>query len=136
MWQEEEMMNLWDQIKSIPYGAVHAVELIGEDGHLPSPEVAQSRADICNGQNPDCKRCFNNDLGFAIAAPVASAIKALLQFKARFNLRVKGEKQLGLCSGCGCSIRLLVWQPSDKVKRELSDEEKQKIPEWCWKLNP
>lgn len=129
-------MNLWDQIKSIPSGAVHLSELIGDSGHLPDREVAQARADVCNGQNPTGKRCSKNDLGFSISEPVAIAVKALLQFKSKLNLRVSGERKTGFCSGCGCSIRLLVWQPSDKVKRELSDEEKQKIPEWCWKLNP
>lgn len=129
-------MNIWNQIKVIPNGAIHAAELVGESGHLPDPEVAQARADICNGHNPSGNRCPLNDSGFAIAAPVAFAIKQLLKFKSQLNLKVDGERQLGLCSGCGCSIRLLVWQPADKVSRELSDEERVKIPAWCWKRSP
>lgn len=119
-------MNLLDQVKSIPGGALHIFEWLGASATTVSQEEAQARADIC-------LRCPKNVSELAIAMPVAVALKKVIAMKNRIKLRVKGERELGLCDVCGCAIRLQVWQPMPMVQSQLTEEEKQQLAIPCWK---
>lgn len=121
-------MNLWNQIKNIPGGAKHLADWIGDGGHVVDRDEAQKRANIC-------QTCALNVPGLAITSAVASAIKAQLSLKSKIRLRVDGEKKLHNCDACGCVLRLLVWEPQERVESHLTDEERQKLPEFCWKVS-
>ena len=134
VWSNESPVNLWDKIKAIPGGAVHVAGWLGEGGRVVGPKDSQERADCCNGDNPTGKRCPNNEPGTQLTGPVADAIKKTLEVKNKLRLRVRGEKMLGTCTACGCVLRLKVHEPIDRVRRQITDEEYQKLPRWCWKI--
>lgn len=129
-------MNLWQQAQHIPHGIEVISGWLGSGGIVVPNEEAQARADICNGNNPTGKKCVNNVEGMAVVEGVALAIKKYLAVKNALNLRVNGERQLGSCKSCGCVLRLQVHEPQDKIRKELSEEEKTTLPEFCWKLKP
>lgn len=129
-------MNLWDQVAKIPEGLKHLKEWIGDGGQVVDPEIAQARANICNGNTPTGHRCENNDLSASIAAPVAEAVKRGLEIKNGLDLRVQGEKALGTCSACGCSLRLIVWEEPDRIRLQTDEAESANLPAFCWKLKP
>lgn len=120
-------MTLLDRAKSIPHGAKVIAGWLGSGGEVVEPETAQERADIC-------LPCPNNVANFPVTTAVALAVKQYLGVKNKLSLRVKGEKALGTCSACGCVLRLKVWEPQEKVQNELTDEERQKLPAFCWQL--
>lgn len=120
-------MNLLDQVKSIPQGAFHIAQWLGANGTVVPQEEAQARADIC-------VTCPKNIGELAIATPVASAVKKIIALKNQIKLRVDGESKLHTCEVCGCALRLLVWQPSNLVQSQLTEEERQQTPAHCWKI--
>ncbi len=128
-------MNLLARAKQIVHGLEILTTWVGEGGEVAPPEEAQRRADTCNGSNPTGRRCPNNVANYPVTETVALAVKKVLSVKNAMDLRVRGERILGTCNACGCVLRLLVHEPSAKVKRELSDEEKAVLPAHCWKLS-
>lgn len=127
-------MTLWEQAKRIQHGVEVLSKWIGSGGDVVSSQDSQARADICNGRNPTGLRCPNNQLQFKVSTPVALAVKQYLAVKKGLNLTVRGEERLGTCALCGCSLRLQVHEPQEKVQAELTDEEKAALPAFCWKL--
>ena len=103
-------------------------EWLGPNGQVVSQETAQARADVClkcpvRGPLPPL-------LGIA-----ADSIRRLLIFKNGMNLRVVGEKSLGICRACECVNRLKVWMPREKVLKELDENEISKLDGRCWIIN-
>lgn len=129
-------MNLLDRAKAIPHGLAVITKWLGSGGEVVEPEVSQERADICNGKNPTNRRCPHNDPSFPLTEKVAIAVRQYLSVKNKLELRVDGEKSLGTCAICTCELRLQVHEPQEKVQREMTDEERTKLPPWCWKLKP
>lgn len=123
-------MTILDQIRHIPDGIKHISDWLGDGGEVVRKTDAQARADVCNrGFNGE--RCPFNARGVKMSTPVALAIKRHLEVKNSLNLRVEGEKQLGTCEACGCSLRLLVWQTQDRIRLQTDGEH---LPAECWKL--
>ncbi len=120
-------MNLLEKASTIAEGISNLTTWVGSGGAVVSQEEAQSRASICIN-------CPCNKPDLAINELVAKAVKKFLAFKNELDLRVQGERSLLSCEGCGCQIRLLIWQPQDQVKREMTGEERAKTPSFCWKL--
>lgn len=121
------MPNLFDQVRHIPHGAVTIAEWVGSGGQVASHDEAQTRADVC-------LECPLNGRSNPVTAAVAAAVRRHLEIKNKIGLRVQGEKRLGACEACGCILRLQIWQPYDKVQSEMTDDERAKLPEHCWKL--
>jgi hypothetical protein len=121
-------VNIFDQAKRIPNGVRVITEWLGSGGQIEPPAEAQRRADIC-------KTCPMNVGGMVVTTAVAMAVKQHLAVKNQLQLRVSGEKSLHLCSACGCVLRLLIWQPIDMVRSELSNQEAELLPPHCWKLS-
>ena len=119
-------MNLIERAKQITDGVAVLTDWLGSGGHTVEPSLAQKRADICKG-------CAMNSNSFAIVEVVANAIKRQLEVKNHLDLRVKGEKSLHICQGCGCAVRLKIWLPIEKIKPE--PEERQKFDPACWLLS-
>jgi hypothetical protein len=63
---------------------------------------------------------------------VALAIKEYLSIKNKLGLKVNGEQQLKTCAICGCALKLKIHEPQDRVRAELTDEEKLTAPDFCW----
>jgi hypothetical protein len=122
-----EAMNLLQKAASIPNGVKHITEWLGSGGTVVSQADAQERANIC-------LKCPKNVSGLAVTKAVALAIKAHLETKNQLRLRVQGEKSLHSCEACGCVLRLLVWEPQDRVQSQLTDGEVEQLPDNCWKL--
>lgn len=117
-------MNLWERAKAIPHGLKVLSEWIGDGGDVVPQDVAQDRASICI-------KCPKNEARWMPSDTVAAAIKKHLEVKNKLELRVVGEKNLGTCSVCTCVIRLLIWEPQDRVKAQLQPDEI--YPNFCWK---
>lgn len=120
-------MNLLERAKTIADGAKNLAIWVGSGGLVVSQEDAQARAEIC-------LNCPLNEPGMAVTSEVASATRAFLEFKNQLRLRVNGEKSLHHCKGCGCVLRLLIWEPQDRVKAQMTSEEIAITPKYCWKL--
>ncbi len=127
-------MSLLDQAKHIPHGVSVISKWLGSGGEVVDQQTAQARANVCLGKNPYKSPCPNNLSGFKPTTAVAAAVKQYLSVKNGLGLQVAGEAGLGTCSACGCVLKLIVWQPQDKIHREITDEERPRLPSWCWKL--
>jgi hypothetical protein len=128
-------MNLLDQAKHIPHGVAVISKWLGSGGEVVDQQTAQARACTCVGpNNPTHKRCSNNVAGFRPTETVAAAVKQYLSVKNGLGLKVHGEEELGTCSACGCVLKLIIWEPQTKVQREITDDERPRLPSWCWKL--
>lgn len=127
------MISIREQAKHIPHGISLISEWLGDGGQVSDPEEAQARADVCTGRLSG-KPCEQNDLSFSLTKPVALAVKRYLEVKNKIGLRVAGERRLGVCRICTCNLRLLVHEPIDQVRAEMTDEERERLPSFCWKL--
>lgn len=123
------MMNILRRASQLANGVEVIREWLGEDGMVVDQDTAQHRANTCIKN-----KCPANITGFSVATWVAKVIRRHLEVKNQTGLRVHGEKQLHTCKECGCVLRLLIWEPQDRVTRHLSDLEKTKLPDYCWKL--
>lgn len=126
-------MNILEQAKRIPHGLSVITEWVGSGGVVADPDVSQRRADTCTGRTSG-NRCQENDMGFSITAPVANVVKQYLAVKNGIGLRVLGERDLGICRICSCNLRLLIYEPKEKVDAEMTDDEIASLPSHCWKL--
>ncbi len=122
-------MNLLEKASTIAEGISNLTTWVGSGGAVVSQEEAQSRASICIN-------CPCNKPDLAINELVAKAVKKFLAFKNELDLRVQGERSLYSCETCGCQIRLLIWEPMDRVKQQMTSEEIHLSPKHCWKIKP
>lgn len=129
-------MNLLDQARKLTHGVAVITEWLGSGGIVVSPEESQARADICNGDNPTGRRCKHNVMNHGLTEAAALAIKEYLKVKNQLQLRVNREKTLGTCSVCSCVLKLKVHVPQSKIITDLTDEEKESLPKFCWQLKP
>jgi hypothetical protein len=133
----------YDLLKNIPHGIKSIVEWLGSGGQVVDPGESQRRADICNHGMPAGLPCpcnikeFDNGIVEAACAAmeevVADVVKRHLEVKNALELRVKGEKQLGICSKCGCQLKLLVHEPPERMVKQMQQGERESLPDHCWK---
>jgi hypothetical protein len=116
-----------EDAKRIAHGIKVIYEWLGEGGSVVDSDIAQHRANVC-------LKCPHNIYGYPVSGAVANAIKRHLEVKNEIGLRVEGEKRLNTCEFCGCVLRLLIWEQQDRVISHLTDLEKTKSPDYCWKL--
>ncbi len=120
-------MNILERAKNVLHGISEITQWIGEGGNVVELEEAQARANTC-------LTCPLRDVGFRPEEKVAARIKQFLEMKSKLDLKVQGEKSLGFCNDCGCSLQLLIWQEQERVYKGLTDAEKSRLPTHCWKL--
>ena len=125
----EVMGNLLEQAKSIPHGIQSIREWLGAGGVAVDNATAQERADICI-------KCDKNVHGNPITTAAALAVRRHLEIKNKIGLRVNGEKSLGQCDVCHCVLRLLIHEPQENVKSQMTADEISNTPKHCWKLKP
>lgn len=121
-------MNILDKAKSFPHGASAIAEWLGNGGNVVEPEVAQQRANTCI-------ECPHNESGDALTGVLADGVRNLLTWKNKIGLKVFGEHRLGNCDICGCVLRLQIHEPLEDVKASMTQHEKEKLPQHCWKLD-
>lgn len=121
-------MTLLDRVKHTANGARILFEWVGDGQKVVPKEQAQQRADICI-------KCAYNEKGGVFAKAVAWAIKEQTDLKNDLQLNVAGEKSLHSCSLCTCWLRLKIWLPIEKIRKEQTPEEAAKWPAHCWIKN-
>ena len=125
LWKVE--MNLLAKVKTMVDGVKNLTIWVGSGGVVVAQEVAQARADICF-------TCPLNRRGMGVTAEVAEATLKFLEFKNSLDLRVEREAELHHCFGCGCVLKLLIWEPQDRILSQMTGEETAITPGFCWKM--
>jgi hypothetical protein len=120
-------VNLIAKVKTMVDGAKNLTLWVGSGGEVVSQEVAQERANVCF-------TCPLNQRGMGVTAEVAEATLKFLEFKNSLDLRVEREAELHHCFGCGCVLKLLIWEPQTRIVSQVTGEEKAVTPFFCWKL--
>ena len=126
------MSSLLERAKSFPRGAEIIAGWLGSGANVVDGATAQRRADICLG----CKANVKANL---FTETVAEMIKRSVGLKNHLGLRVNGEKKLGECSVCLCSLKTKVHVPGEliqKHKLQGEDELFEIANPKCWQLNP
>jgi len=119
-------MNLLSKVATMADGVANLTTWVGSGGVVVDHDEAQKRADIC-------LTCPMNQPDSELNEAVAKAVKKFLSFKNDLDLRVKGEKSLLSCQTCGCQLRLLIWEPADRIGKQMTEEEYQMSIDACWK---
>ncbi len=119
-------MNLLERVKTIAGGVANLTAWVGSGGEVVAQDVAQERANIC-------LPCPMNRQGMGITREVAEATLKFLSFKNSLNLSVIREDGLRHCAGCGCVLKLMVWEPQSRIVAQMTSEELAASPEFCWK---
>jgi hypothetical protein len=102
------------------------ISWLGDGAEIVDPETSQSRADIC-------VRCEFNKPGIALNSVAAEAVKRIIETKNKIGLNVKGEKSLGVCGICSCVLRLMIHEPQDQIRKQMTESEIKNTPPHCWK---
>lgn len=90
--------------------------------------IAEHRASIC-------KRCpLNQDdtLFEPLARIAAVAVKKMFEKKHLMNLKLSDERELRICSACGCELRLKVFEPLELILEQMKPKEFAALDENCW----
>lgn len=120
------MSTLLERARAIPRGIDTIREWLGsEDGACVSQELAQERAQVCLS-------CSRNEKGGIITGAIAEAVKRHLETKSDLQMRVDGERQLGVCNVCQCQMRLKIWTPLSIVRKQMPAGEWESFPSPCW----
>lgn len=106
-------------------GAVEITRWLRDGGIVVDYETAQSRALTCGS-------CAKNVPVGKFKLVIASVVKKILEIKNRRKLSVAGR--LGQCSDCGCVLKLLILEEQKRIEPYLSDENRESLPVFCWKL--
>jgi hypothetical protein len=120
-------MNLFEKARQSGLGAAHIADWLGEGGMVVDQATAQHRANTCI-------TCGLNQPGSILVGAVAHAVRGQLGIKNKLKLRVEGEKKLKECQECGCQLKLLIWEPQDRVEKHLSESSRAALPGMCWKI--
>ena len=118
-------MNWVEKLGKYTDGIKILSEWLGAGGHIVERGLAQQRTDICLG-------CAFNQKSNMVTASVSQAIRKHLALKNHLQIRVAGEKSLHQCQICLCEMRLKVHVPIEFVQKTITEEERQKFPDYCW----
>ncbi len=124
---EIQMNPLLEKVKTMADGVKNLTAWVGSGGEVVAQDVAQERANICF-------KCPLNQRGMGITGEVAEATLRFLEFKNSLDLHVADEEKLHHCFNCGCVLKLLIFEPQDRVVAQMTDQEKSEAPEHCWKI--
>lgn len=127
-------VNVLEELRHDIEGALLLDDWLGEGGEPVSQTQADYRADQClhgNGGDP-CPLNIEPNWWDRVKEAIADTIRAELELKKRINLRVIGEPELAMCKPCGCCLKLKVWTPIKHIKKHLSEESLDQMPNFCW----
>lgn len=122
------------EIQNTAKGAVVLADWLGPGGVPVEQRKADDRAIHCVFGN-EGKPCPNNkspNWWDKVKGSIAAAIRDMLEVKNHAKMEAAYEKDLNMCSACGCCLKLKVWVPIDHVKRVVPKEELTNLPTYCW----
>ena len=123
-------MNLLTEIKNDATGAALLADWLGEGGETVDQATAEARAAVC-------LQCPMHRPGkwweIVFKDPMAHWIRTRLAIKHRLGLRLSVEDKMGMCSVCGCALRLKAWTPTKFIAAHTSPEKLSEYPKTgCW----
>ena len=91
-----------------------------------TPRVSQNEA---NARSATCAGCFFNTLasGCAGCGGLRSMVAKVV------GGTVEHESLLGACAVCKCSNKAAVWLPLDIVRKGVTSDQNELLPDYCWK---
>ncbi len=112
--------------------AVEGVRTIAEwelaGGNIVPHEQSNRRAQICS----TCVKNETGDLLTFFTETAAKLIKLQLETRNNMKLRTDFDPLLGVCSGCGCVMKLKVHCPAEIILKKMSPETKAALASNCW----
>jgi hypothetical protein len=79
-----------------------------------------------------CMRCHFNNPFTGCASCTRGKLRDLVK-KITSNRHTQRDSELHVCNICGCGLAALVHFPLDILDRHFSEDQKQRLPDWCWK---
>lgn len=101
-------------------------ELAG--GNVVSRELSNERAKNCS----TCIKNESGDLTSFFTEAAARLIRLQLETRNNMKLRTDHDPLLGVCSACGCILKLKVHAPLDIILKHLKPEAKEALASNCW----
>ena len=124
-----------DRIHSALTGIATLRDWLGEDGEPVATEVAESRSSVCRHGGPDGKPCpFNyaGDWWDMVSAEVAISVLNQRAEKARLQIKLHDEVNLGTCKVCLCHLPVKCLVPIEHIIKHTTDEVWNELPPHCW----
>jgi hypothetical protein len=90
--------------------------------------VSEARASVC----AKCPLNESGDLTSFFTKPASEAIRRVLSLRSEWKLSTSHDEKLGVCSACGCPIKLMVHVPLEWKLKRMSQETKDALHEECW----
>ena len=124
-------MNILDKAKDLAVGAQIIKDWLGEGGVIVDKELSQDRADVCTGRITGVA-CPMNKIGFSFGGEAGKLIHKIIEIKNGYDIRVKGEKALGVCEACSCDLKTKVHVPMSYLQSHTTEAEAKEFPPICW----
>ena len=126
-------MNLIDEAKQDAAGLATIKDWLGE-GVAVRPEHAAGRASVClfGREGMECFYHHSAHWWEIFKSPIADAIKRQIELKASMSLTTPHDKELKMCSACGCCMAVKIWVPIQHIKAHTPDFMLAKFPSFCW----
>ena len=124
-------MNILDKAKDLAVGAQIIRDWLGDGCTVVPRPQAQERADICTGRISGVA-CPHNKTGFTFGGEAGKLIRKMVELKNGLDIRVQGEKSLGVCDACSCDLKTKIHVPMDYLKSHTTEDEAKQFPPICW----
>jgi hypothetical protein len=118
------------RVRNVAAGIGILIDWLGEGGQAVDLPEADERAKVCS----DCPLNQPKDFLAFFTDPVAQKIRQQIAIKNEMELSTQYDDRLNICTGCGCSLRLKVWVPSDQIVKHTSEKIKSDLDPRCWVL--
>jgi hypothetical protein len=109
-------------------GSEVLVEWIASGAQAVPPGQSSARAAACAA----CPLNRSGDLLSWFTKPVSEAIRAAISLKNEWKLITPFDEQLGVCSACGCPMKLKVHVPTANIALGMSPAELSELHSSCW----
>jgi hypothetical protein len=106
-------------------GAFEITRWLKDGGVVVDQKTAETRASFC-------QTCSKNVPVGKLKQFIAFLTRKILERKNRRKLTIPGR--LGQCKDCGCVLNLLLLEEQKRIEPYLTDEERQRLPSFCWKI--
>ncbi len=103
-------------------------EWISSGAEAVASSVSEARASVC----AKCPLNESGDLTSFFTKPASEAIRKVLSLRSDWKLSTSHDEKLGVCSACGCPIKLMVHVPLEWKLKRMSQETKDALHEECW----
>lgn len=101
---------------------------LGQDGKPVAAEVSERRAAVC----AICSLNKQGDLLTVFTKPAANLIRRQLEERKQLKLSTSKDALLGVCSACGCPLKLKLHVPLEIIKAHTPSEQEGNLDPGCW----